>query len=591
VTDSPIRAWNTRRRVAGLLLLGLVVLFGGVYVAGYLLTGDKVPRGTTVAGVDIGGLHPVSAETKLREELRPRAKKPLVVSAEGRRARIKPKRAGLAVDYEKSVEQAGAGRTWSPAGMWDYFTGGDDLTAVLDVDDKALAAAVDRFARKVDRRPVEGTVLFRNGQADPRLPQSGRKVDRERATEAVTTAFLSTEGTQGSGSGDAAAKVVPLPVEEVQPEVSDEAVRKAMDDFAKPAMSAPVTFVLEGENVVVRPAAYAPALSMKAKNGDLVAKLDRNRLMRAVRAAVSQVAPAPRDATVKLAGGRPTVVHGRNGLTIDRKEVVGQFLSLVVKHGHERTLQVKGVVDRPDFTTAEARKLRINEVVSTFTTEFPHSDYRNTNLGRAAELVTGTVLKPGETFSLNGTVGERTAENGFTKGYIIDDGVYKEDFGGGVSQVATTLFNAAFFAGLEDVEHKPHSFYIDRYPIGREATVAWGAVDLRFKNDTPYGILIESWINPSTPSSSGQMNVRMWSTKYWDITAGVSDRYDRTKEKTRYLQGKNCVPNDGYGGFDIDVFRYFRRVGSEELVRKETMHTTYTPSDTVICRKKPEEKG
>jgi vancomycin resistance protein YoaR len=94
--------------------------------------------------------------------------------------------------------------------------------------------------------------------------------------------------------------------------------------------------------------------------------------------------------------------------------------------------------------------------VSRFTTDFPHSPYRNTNLGRAAELIDGTILEPGETFSLNDTVGERTAANGFTKGIIISNGVFKEDFGGGVSQVATTTFNAAFFAGLEDVEHKPH---------------------------------------------------------------------------------------------------------------------------------------
>jgi vancomycin resistance protein YoaR len=193
------------------------------------------------------------------------------------------------------------------------------------------------------------------------------------------------------------------------------------------------------------------------------------------------------------------------------------------------------------------------------------------------------VLKPGETFSLNETVGERTAENGFVKGFIIENGIFKEDFGGGVSQSATTTFNAAFFAGLEDVEHKPHSFYIDRYPIGREATVAWGLVDLKFKNDTPYGILIEAGIEPSTPSTSGSMTVRMWSTKYWDITAGVSDRYNFTEPETRRLEGDDCVPNEGYGGFDIDVFRYFRKPGEEELVRKETMHTTYTPSDTVIC--------
>ena len=82
-------------------------------------------------------------------------------------------------------------------------------------------------------------------------------------------------------------------------------------------------------------------------------------------------------------------------------------------------------------------------------------------------------------------MGERTEANGFTKGYIISDGILVQDLGGGVSQIATTLFNAMFFAGLEDVEHKPHSFYIDRYPIGREATVAWGAVDLRSPTTPP----------------------------------------------------------------------------------------------------------
>jgi vancomycin resistance protein YoaR len=197
--------------------------------------------------------------------------------------------------------------------------------------------------------------------------------------------------------------------------------------------------------------------------------------------------------------------------------------------------------------------------------------------------VDGTVLKPGDTFSLNGIVGERTAGNGFTEGFIISDGVFKEDFGGGVSQVATTTFNAMFFAGLKDVEHKPHSFYIDRYPVGREATVAWPSVDLKFQNDTPYGVLVQAWIDPSTPSTSGAMHVRMWSTKVWRITADQSERYNTTQEETRRLSGDDCVPNDGYGGFDIDVYRNFYRVGEKELDHRETFHTTYTPSDTVVC--------
>ena len=222
--------------------------------------------------------------------------------------------------------------------------------------------------------------------------------------------------------------------------------------------------------------------------------------------------------------------------------------------------------------------------MSEFTTYFPYAEYRNTNIGRAAEIIDGTIVAPGETFSLNGTIGERTAENGFTTGFIISNGIFKEDLGGGVSQMATTTFNAAFFAGMTDVEHKPHSFYIDRYPVGREATVAWPTVDLQWRNDTPYGVLVHAHVTPSTPSSQGVVTVRLFSTKYWDITTKTGERYAFTSPATRTLDTADCYPNTGYGGFDINIWRYWRRAGSDELERTEKMHTTYTPSDTVICK-------
>jgi vancomycin resistance protein YoaR len=277
------------------------------------------------------------------------------------------------------------------------------------------------------------------------------------------------------------------------------------------------------------------------------------------------------------------VVPGRTGRAADRDAVVESFLDLVTADGRERSLRIPTSVVRPQLTTAEARALGVTEQVSEFTTYYPHADYRNINIGRAASLIDGTLLEPGETFSLNETVGERTAENGFTEGFIISNGVFAEELGGGVSQVATTTFNAAFFAGLEDVEHKPHSFYIDRYPVGREATVAWPTVDLRFRNDTDHGVLIQTLHTLSTPASSGALTVRMWSTKTWDITALTGDRYAFTSPSVRQIAGDECVPNQGYGGFQVDVTRVFRRVGDPKVVRREVMHTVYTPSDTVIC--------
>jgi len=572
VSDQQSRETTNDRRVGVLLLLGLSVLFGGLYVAGYYFTSDKVPNGTTVAGVQVGGLTPAAAERTLAQGLRQRIREPIVVSAAGQRASIDPVAAGFSVDAAESVAQAGGGRSWSPARMWDYFAGGDSYTAVVNVDHALLEASLDPLAAKVDRPAMEGRVSLANGRAEPILPKVGRAVDVAGAAMVVADSFL--------GGGE----VVPVPVEEIEPQVTEAEVRAAMNDFVNPAMSAPVVIDLGGERVVLRPEAYSSAISVENKAGELVPTLDSKALLRGVRPALRSVTRGAREATVKLVEGRPKVIPSKDGVTFDRKEITDEFLSLLVAEGNNRTLEVSRVRDRPEFTTADARELGIRRGVSSFTTYYPHSDYRNTNIGRAAQLVNGTLLKPGETFSLNDTVGERTAANGFVKGLIISYGIFEEDFGGGVSQVATTLFNAAFFAGLKDVEHKPHSFYIDRYPIGREATVAWGLVDLRFKNKTPHGILIQAGIEPSSPVRQGAMTVKMWSTKHWDIEASVSERYNFTKAATRIIDDKDCTPNEGYGGVDVDVYRYFRKPDSDRLVRRETFHTTYTPSDTVICQ-------
>ena len=569
MTDEPYR--TNDRRVIPWLLLGLVLLFSALYVAGYLFTSDRIPRGTTVAGIKVGGMAPASAETKLAEGLEGRAAEPITVSANGQRGTIRPARAGLSVDVPSTVEQAGGGRSWDPVRMWDYFAGGEEQDAVVVVDQDALDEAVGKFAGRVDVPAKEGKVTFSNGRADARYPEKGTAVDREGAAAAVQDAFLKTDD------------VVPLPTGTSEPSITKAAVSRAMDSFANPATSGPVIIRLEGEAVRLEPKDFLPAVSMKAVGTELRPKLDDKALLAAFRPKMKRVALAPKDATVRIVNGRPQVVPSKQGVTFDPKEVTGPFLELLRNTGDARTLRIRSVAAPPKLTTAEARALKITERVSDFTTNFPYAEYRNVNLGRAAELIDGTILEPGETFSLNDTVGERTAENGFTKGFIISDGVYKEDFGGGVSQVATTTFNAAFFAGLEDVEHKPHSFYIDRYPVGREATVAWGSVDLKFKNTTPYGVLIQASVDPSTPSSQGAMRVSMWSTKYWDIKAETGERYNVTEPKTRRLKGPECVPNEGYGGFDIDVDRLFYRAGSAELDRRETFHTTYIPSDTVVC--------
>lgn len=576
VTDTLLTTERENRggRVVLFLLLGLALLFGGAYVAAYYTAGDNVPRGTTVAGVDVGGRTPERAAEALRAGLADRELQTITLTVGDAEREIRARQAGLGVDHEESVADAGAGRSWRPGRLWNYFTGGDDLDAVITVDEARLDSLFDSLDEQDGTAPVEGEVRFRNGQVQVTDPESGEQLDRPAARTALEEAYL---------DEDAEAR---LPLVEAAPEIGDDAVQAALEGFANPAMSGPVTLVFGESRVRLAPRQYSGALSMKAEDGALVPELDTDKLQRLVDDGVGEEG-RPVDATVRLVNGRPKVIKARPGVSYEIEDVAETFLDLVAQPSGDRTKKVKATVAEPEFTTKEARALNIKERVSTFTTHYPHAEYRNVNIGRAAELVNGTILKPGEVFSLNEIVGERTAQNGFTKGFIISDGVFKEDFGGGVSQIATTAFNAMFFAGLKDIEHKPHSFYIDRYPVGREATVAWGAVDLRFENDTDHGVLIQAFINPSSPGSSGSVTVSMWSTKTWDITTSTSDRYNFTPHKTRTMSGPECVPHEGYGGFDVDVTRVFREPGASAVVDTEVFTTTYTPSDSVVC-KEPE---
>ncbi|PUA79411.1 VanW family protein [Nocardioides currus] len=554
------------------LLLALVVLGGGAYVAAHYAAADKVPRGTTVSGVAIGGHPQAEAAERLRAGLAERVSGPIEVTIEGEPVSVDPSTAGIAVDYDASVAEAGGERSWDPVRLWNYFTGGEDLQAEVSVDETAFTQALAGLDEQHGTAPREGALGFDAGSITTVRPRIGQALDPASTRDALVAAYLAED-----------AEVPDLALVQEQPDIDEADVAAARDSFANPAVSGPVTLSFDESSVKLYPKDFTAALSLAPVDGALEPQLDADKLAEVVSANVVADG-APVDATVALVGGTPKVIPAKPGVTYDQSQIDAGFLALVAAPDGSRSLTVDAKVAKPDFTTKDARALKIKERVSTFTTYYPYAEYRNINIGRAAELVNGTVLKPGETFSLNDTVGERTRENGFTEGYIIQDGILVTDLGGGVSQMATTTFNAMFFAGLEDVEHKPHSFYIDRYPIGREATVAWGAVDLRFRNDTPYGVLISASVTPATSASSGVVTVSMYSTKWWDITTSESERYNITEAKVRRVDTLQCHANTGYGGFDIDVKRNFSPVGANTETRpQENFHTTYTPSDTVIC--------
>ncbi|MDX1449600.1 MAG: VanW family protein [Acidimicrobiia bacterium] len=114
------------------------------------------------------------------------------------------------------------------------------------------------------------------------------------------------------------------------------------------------------------------------------------------------------------------------------------------------------------------------------------------NIQKMADAIDGTIVVPGQTFSINDHVGERTLEKGYLPAGSIVAGEIVDTVGGGVSQFATTFYNTVFWGGYEDIEHKPHSYYFSRYPEGIEATLFWRSIDLKFRNNREHAVLIDT---------------------------------------------------------------------------------------------------
>ncbi|QGG42211.1 VanW family protein [Aeromicrobium yanjiei] len=557
-------------------LLLLVALVGAAYVAGYFLTGTRMPANATIGGVDVSGKSPSAARTLVDRELSPNADREIELTHGKKDFQIAPKDAGLTLDVEGSVEVAGGRRSWDPRDMVALFAGEHATAPVLYVDDAALDSAIGTISESVDKDVVEPQITFPEGKPVARKPKAGLVVSKSDTAEAIRATYLVSD------------EPIAVPTVEVEPSVDAEALDEAMGTVAKTVVSGPVTLSVGDKDVELPVTAYAPALVIRVEENQLTPHIDAKKLAKPLTASTTGIGKKAVDATVRIQNGKPVVVPGKEGLGLQPKEMATKLVPALTKTGDARRVKIEAKVVQPLFTTKDAKALKITEKVGEFTTEFPYAEYRNINQGRAAELIDGTIIKPGETFSFNDVVGERTEANGFVNGTVINGGVFREELGGGVSQVATTMYNAAFFGGMDDVEHHPHAFYIDRYPVGREATVYFGSLDLRWKNPTKYGVLVRSYVDKSTPSSPGKMHVELWSTKVWDkIEAGKSERRNGRSPGTQYDDTDRCVPQGPVEGFDIDIYRTFFRDGKK--VKTETDTAKYQAADRVVCGKKPKD--
>lgn len=565
VTDGQEHGRGRLLAAVGFVILVLVAL----YVAAAMYFGDRVPGETTVGGVSIGGMTQVEARTALREDLADEAAEPVVVTIGDEKRTIDPAEAGLSHDYRASLDGL-TGFSLNPANLLAQATGGIDRDVEVDIDEQQLAEAVDEATAGMDKKPVEGTVKLDGATVKTRASKAGLTVERDELTEDIADGW--------PDQHEFAA-----PTSEPEPKLQQEEIDTFVTDELEPLISDPVTVratTPDGEDIsfAVTAEQLALAVSVTNEKGELTTTVDEAKAaeVTAVAAKDSGKFPSAKDAVVTRSGASFDVTPSSTGLALATEGVGAKIVEAMGKRGDERVVTASTTKTQPDLTTQQAKSSLPKEPLSTFTTYLPDNPVRTANIRLAANTLDGAYVAPGETFSLNQRLGERTAAKGYQQAGVIYNGRLAKDYGGGISQLSTTLFNAVFFSGAKIEEFHPHSFYIARYPEGREATINWPGLDNRFTNDTGAGILINAAVNGNevTVTFHGRK-------KYDEIKAGKSPRRNVVEPERITDDSEDCVPQSPNEGFTVDITRSFIKDGS--TVKTSSFTTVYDAADHIVC--------
>lgn len=562
----------------GLLVAGAVVAaFALVYLAELLVNWGDVPRGVTVAGVDVGGMSRTAAEETLREELQPRFDDPIKITAGDVTTELNPTSAGLAVDWQGTLDQAGTS-SLNPITRITSFWADTEVGIVSETIPERLKSTVTRLVENdLNHRKFEGDIKFKptgsggDVEAVPVMPRPGQEVSVDAAIAAIESGWLNEGG-------------VRLDVTQKPVKTTEEGVRATLEQVAQPAVSGPITMKGEGANGVLEPKVIGEAFTFKpAKDGSLTPKVDRKVLRKALEPQLASTEVEGTDAEIVFEGDQPTVKPSKVGRQIDWKTSLEPYLD-VIKQTDERTLTAAYKEKKPKTTTKEAEGLGIKEVIGEFTTGGFAPD-SGINIRTVAEEVDGAIVKPGETFSLNGYTGKRGKAEGYVEAGIIENGVPGTAVGGGISQFATTLYNASYFAGLKDAGHQEHSYYISRYPMAREATVfmypdGQSVIDVAFTNDSPTGVAIQTFWTPES------VTVKIWGTKHYRVESQTGPKHDIKKAGTMKKDDPKCEPSSGIDGFTVTNTRILYDIDTGEEVRREPRTVRYNPLPEIICTNK-----
>jgi vancomycin resistance protein YoaR len=459
-------------------LLAFAILAAGVVFAG---SASDIAAGVRVGGVNVAGKSVPEAAEALERQAARAAKVPVVFTAVGERFPLRPRDLDARVDWEAVAAEARAAGNW-PApfrGLKRVYVRlvGAEVAPTADVYEPRLAYELDRIAGRVDRPGRNAAIVL--DELEPRIvaEQDGRTLERRAAADVIVTAVASFERRR-----------VELPVKVGPPAVTAEELAPVRAQV-ETALSRPVRFGWRDAHWLVQPRELASLLQLPANGRERlrIAGPGAERYFGVLARAVNR---RPKEASFAIAAnGRVRIVPSASGRRLDIDATARALLAAALSTDRREAELVVEAVE-PRLTTEVARGMKVTEVLASYTTAYAGTYDRIQNLRRATALIDGTTLAPGETFSFNRVVGPRTAKRGFRRAPTIVDGEYKDELGGGVSQVATTVFNAAWEAGVKITDRAAHSLYISRYPAGRDATVVYPDIDLRFENDTDNWIVV-----------------------------------------------------------------------------------------------------
>jgi vancomycin resistance protein YoaR len=510
----PRRRERRRRSIVGPFLF-LICAVGVALLLPYaanLFASERALSGISVQGQPVGGLDRAGLLNNLQDQYAAFEQAPILLTFEGQTWSPTLSQLGVRLDLEQTVADAvTAGRRGGPIQraeeLWTLWNSGLDVGPRLTIDTNVMQAYLSGLALNVEQPPRNAALSIAEGKVLPTAGQPGRQTLIDATIADIVQALQTLEP-----------QTVALQTRDLKPTLDNEGIAQAVDD-ARALLKEPMTLKQGERSWTWEPADIAAFLAISAEDGQMQIGVDQEKLARTVEK-LAQVVDSP-SAEPRVAFRRNALVitePGQIGLRLKQPEAV-ELISATLRSAH-RTLTLPIEELSPQVTEQTLPELGIVELVSEGQTSFAGSaDYRITNIKAGAARMDGVLIPPGAELSFNTQLGAVDESNGFVQGYAVIGNRTQLEWGGGVCQVSTTVYRAAFWGGLPITERHAHPFYISWYDAfsfpdggsgpGMDATIFTGVQDLKFVNDTANWLLMESVVDEANQT----MTVRLYGTK------------------------------------------------------------------------------